>query len=236
MKSMKERQELIWQALLDGRKKRVSEIAELIDEEPTYTRNALQKMLEAGKVEGMMKIKITPRKPDEVGGYLMMPLVANVPNGRKGWKIVKCPECGAACWYRPEQEQVRAIAVCTMINGNWRSPSSVLAVAGRIVILHVKERKMRFKKGDVIRHFKREMLTKEQIEENGALFTYEFLGVAEHTETKEKLVLYKALYDGESIGLPVKKGDIFARPYDMFFSEVDYQKYPGIKQKYRFEF
>lgn len=60
MKSMKERQELIWQALLDGRKKRVSEIAELIDEEPTYTRNALQKMLEAGKVEGMMKIKITP--------------------------------------------------------------------------------------------------------------------------------------------------------------------------------
>lgn len=114
MKSMKERPELIWQALLDGRKKRVSEIAELIDEEPTYTRNALQKMLEAGKVEGMMKIKITPRKPDEVGGYLMMPLVANVPNGRKGWKIVKCPECGAACWYRPEQEKARAIAVCTM--------------------------------------------------------------------------------------------------------------------------
>lgn len=59
----------------------------------------------------MMEIKITPRKPDEVGGYLMMPLVANV---RKGWKIVKCPECGAACWYRPEQEKARAIAVCTM--------------------------------------------------------------------------------------------------------------------------
>lgn len=68
----------------------------------------------AGEVEGMMEIKITPRKPDEVGGYLMMPLVANVPNGRKGWKIVKCPECGAACWYRSGQEQVRAIAVCTM--------------------------------------------------------------------------------------------------------------------------
>ena len=26
-----------------------------------------------------MKVVITPRKPDEVGGYLMMPLVANVP-------------------------------------------------------------------------------------------------------------------------------------------------------------
>lgn len=87
----------------------------------------------------------------------------------------------------------------------WRSPETV---DGRIIVLYVEEWKMRFKKGDVIRHFKREMLTKEQIEENGALFTYEFLGVAEHTETKEKLVLYKALYDGESIGLPVKKGDL----------------------------
>ena len=66
MKSMKERQELIWQALLDGRKKRVSEIAELIDEEPTYTRNALQKMLEAGKVEGMMKIIDDKRSLEEL--------------------------------------------------------------------------------------------------------------------------------------------------------------------------
>lgn len=61
----------------------------------------------------MMEIKITPRKPDEVGGYLMMPLVANVPKGRPGWKMAKCPECGAA-GQAPEQEQVRAIAVCTM--------------------------------------------------------------------------------------------------------------------------
>lgn len=68
----------------------------------------------AGEVEGMMEIKITPRKPDEVGGYLMMPLVANVPKGRPGWKMVKCPECGAACWHRPGQEKARAIAVCTM--------------------------------------------------------------------------------------------------------------------------
>ena len=42
-----------------------------------------------------MKVMITPRKPDEVGGYLMMPLVANVPKGRPCWKMVKCPECGA---------------------------------------------------------------------------------------------------------------------------------------------
>ena len=37
---------------LDGEKRFPSEIAELgLDEEPTYTRNALQKMLEAGKVK-----------------------------------------------------------------------------------------------------------------------------------------------------------------------------------------
>lgn len=39
----------------------------------------------------MMEIKITPRKPDEVGGYLMMPLVAK---GRPGWKMVKCRNVG----------------------------------------------------------------------------------------------------------------------------------------------
>lgn len=40
-----------------------------------------------------------------------------------------------------------------------------------------------------------------------------------------KLVVYKSLYDSK----------VWIRPYEMFISKVDKEKYPDVKQIYRFE-
>ena len=75
--------------------------------------------------------------------------------------------------------------------------------------------------GDIVQHFKREWVSSETSE-----YLYKVLAFAQHTETGEKLVVYQGMYP------PFK---ICARPYDMFMSEVDREKYPKIRQKYRFE-
>lgn len=67
-------------------------------------------------------------------------------------------------------------------------------------------------KGKIFRHFKGDL--------------YLFVDVVTHSETREKLVLYKALY-----------GDcgMFVRPLDMFLEEVPEGKVNPTGQKYRFQ-
>ena len=90
---------------------------------------------------------------------------------------------------------------------------------------------MRFKKGDIVQHFKREKMTEEQLKEEPNLYLYEIIGTSRHTEDGEELMIYKPLYKTEC----VEGVDYAARPLEMFLSEVDHLKYPEIKQKYRFE-
>ncbi|MBQ3474647.1 MAG: DUF1653 domain-containing protein [Bacilli bacterium] len=89
----------------------------------------------------------------------------------------------------------------------------------------------KFEIGDIVQHFKRETLSKEELEKNPNKYLYEIIGVSKHTETGEELMIYKPLYETDCI----KDANYAARPLDMFMGEVDHEKYPDIKQKNRFE-
>lgn len=89
-------------------------------------------------------------------------------------------------------------------------------------------RNERLREGDVVKHFKREFVK----DEASAEYLYRIESIATHTETGEKMVIYRALYKDKDKDVNF---NVFARPYDMFMSEVDRDKYPEIRQKYRFE-
>ena len=89
----------------------------------------------------------------------------------------------------------------------------------------------RFKTGDIVQHFKRTMLTEEELKENPTAYLYEIIGYGRHTETHEEFVVYKTLYTLHD----VHAGEIYIRPATMFESVVDVKKYPSAKQFHRFE-
>lgn len=62
-------------------------------------------------------------------------------------------------------------------------------------------------------------------------FIAKVLTVAIHSETQELLVVYECTGKGDCD----HADGIYARPIEMFLSEVDHEKYPDVKQKYRFE-
>ena len=56
---------------------------------------------------------------------------------------------------------------------------------------------------------------------------YKVINIAQYTETGELLVIYKRYED--------KFPTVYAMPYGIFTSPVDHNRYPNIKQEYRFE-
>jgi hypothetical protein len=77
-----------------------------------------------------------------------------------------------------------------------------------------------------------EFITILEDEKNASVFkhfkdkNYKIVTIAIDSENELEVVVYKALY-----------GDYkcYIRNADMFFSEVEKEKYPNVKQKYRFE-
>ena len=86
--------------------------------------------------------------------------------------------------------------------------------------------KHKFYPGDIIRHFKRETVNEQEF--GSGKYLYEILCYAEYLE--EDVVVYRSLD-----ALAKEPYKVWVRPVKMFESEVDHEKYPNIKQQYRFE-
>ena len=86
------------------------------------------------------------------------------------------------------------------------------------------------KVGEVWKHFKNKY--------------YSILCVGHHSETGERMVVYHVIDDVHNVDVYqalittfdwLSHHEAYIRPLDMFMSEVDHEKYPNVKQKYRFE-
>jgi len=77
-----------------------------------------------------------------------------------------------------------------------------------------------FNQGDIVRHFKREL------NDEANQYLYQIIGIGIDSETQKEVMIYKALYGDQRI---------YVRDLEMFLSKVDKEKYPQIKQRYRFE-
>lgn len=67
-----------------------------------------------------------------------------------------------------------------------------------------------FQPGDIVKHFKGDL--------------YKIIAFGTNTETEEKMVVYQGLKDQR----------VWIRPYDIFISKIDREKYPNAYQPYRF--
>ena len=81
-----------------------------------------------------------------------------------------------------------------------------------------------FNIGDVVRHFKYETLTEAERDQN--MYEYVIRCFATDADTDEELVIYQALYGNYKT---------YARSMTEFASLVDREKYPNIRQMFRFE-
>ncbi len=77
-----------------------------------------------------------------------------------------------------------------------------------------------------------EIITMLEDKDNSTIFhhfkgnDYKIITIGKDSETTNDVVIYMGLYDNNPV---------WVRDYNDFFSKVDKEKYPNIKQEYRFE-